>query len=188
MLLPTKQGRMLFLIFVSTLLVAVAAAQKQALNYMWWHHSSEGEKTGFVLGYFDCPNAPKFVYGATSDDYISFVDKTILNSDMSSEAVPKVLQGAHRNIHVKPIPKGGEEYPEKHGWLDGEWWGDTTHGDPDEHLGYVEGYSACGSGFVYDSAETRLLVAKLNHHFGDARNEHHKIANVLQSMIDRKTH
>ncbi len=139
-----------------------------------------------MLGVGDCPKAGKLVYGLSSDDYIAFVDSRVAASaNKSPDAVPKILRSARHTLAPKPILKGGEEYPEKHGWLDGEWWGDATHGDADEKVGYVEGYLSCEFGLV-DKRATTSYVRLLNTHYSNPAKEHDKVANVLQPAIDRR--
>ena len=168
-------------------LLFTAAASSQTIRFdsTWWRHSiHDEERTGFVLGYFDCPKAPKEAYGATSDDYVKYVYK-YLGSSSKFDTVPPVLQQANFHIHPHPILSGGEEYPEKHGWLDGEWWGDETRGDVDDKTGYIEGYLACELGSA-NAPQTQRLVKELNLHFSSEKNQHDKIANVLEPMINRE--
>lgn len=138
------------------------------------------------MGFFDCSSAPKMVYGATSDDYIAFVKDYLLKvGGVSKNAVPVALREAHHDMHSRPVLKGGELYKEKHGWLDGEWWGDAQHGNPEEKLGYVEGYLSCEFGTA-TAHETHQYVNALNRHFAIEANEHDKIANVLQPILERE--
>jgi hypothetical protein len=158
--------------------------QKLLFDSAWWNATRQGEQTGFVLGFFDCPSAPKMVYGASSDDYVTYVDKSIAEAGRDSRnAVPVALRQAHEKMHSRQVLKGGEEYKEKHGWLDGEWWGDAKRGDPDDKLGYVEGFLACefGSATV---RQREQYVKVLNRHFAVEANEHDKIANILQPVLE----
>jgi hypothetical protein len=158
--------------------------QKLVFDQAWWNASNDAEHTGFVLGFFDCPSASKMVYGTSSDDYIAYVDKALAKVGHNSQnAVPAALRNAHQQMHSRPVLKGGEEYKEKHCWLDGEWWGDAKHGDPDDKLGYVEGFLACefGSATV---RQREQYVKVLNRHFAVEANEHDKIANILQPVLE----
>ena len=151
----------------------------------WWQVSiHDEERTGFVLGYFDCPRAPKTVRGASSGDYIAFVSGKIASAN-KARSIPTILDQAHRDMHPFAILRGGEEYPERHGWLDGEWWGDAEHGNRDEKAGYVEGYLACELGSTSRSHVQRLTAA-LNQHFKNPRREHDKIGDVLQPLLDHE--
>jgi hypothetical protein len=164
------------------LLSSFVCAQTLRFDSQWWRHGAhDGERTGFVHGYLDCPKAAKQVSGASSNDYVAYVYEHLGYSKHSS--VPSVLAQAHLYIKTRPILRGGEEYPEHHGWLDGAWWGTASTGDPDEKRGYVEGYLQCGYGEVTASRTYRYVDA-LNQHFAKPSNEHHKIANVLQPIID----
>jgi hypothetical protein len=168
----------------TVLLSAAAQAQKLQFNSDWWRHAAhDEERTGFVLGYFDCPKAAKQVAGASSNDYIAYVYERLGHS--GEAAVPPILNEAHLHMKARPVLKGGEDYPEKHGWLDGAWWGDTHSGDADEKRGYVEGYLQCEFGEATVS-QTQRYVDLLNRHFSSASNEQHKIANVLQPILDRE--
>jgi hypothetical protein len=160
--------------------------QKLLFDQAWWDASNNGEHTGFVLGFFDCPSPSKAVYNASSDDYIAYVNKALAEVGHNSQnAVPAVLRNAHQQMHSRPVLEGGEVYKEKHGWLDGEWWGDAKHGNPDEKAGYVEGFLAC----EFSSATVRQrqqYIDALNRHFVVEANEHHKIADILQPIIARE--
>ena len=163
-----------------------ASGQQVILNRVWWHSASEAEQTGFVLGFSDCPTGPMLVSGLNTRDYITFIDShTQGSAGLTRDAIPKAFRLATRSLASRPILRGGEEYPEKHGWLDGAWWGDSAHGDLDERRGYVEGYLQCDSGSITRS-QTQRYVAAINLHFANSSNEHHKIANVLQPILDRK--
>jgi len=166
----------------SLLLSAFASAQTLRFDSEWWRHTAHNEeRTGFVLGYFDCPKAAKQVFSASSDDYVAYVYEHLGYSKEST--VPSLLAQAHLHMKAHQVLRGGEEYPEKHSWLDGAWWGDAHHGDTDEKRGYVEGYLQCN----YDEVtvtQTQNFVDALNRHFANPSSEHHKIANVLQPILD----
>jgi hypothetical protein len=169
---------------LSATLMLSACVNAQTLHFDsdWWRHTAhDEEREGFVLGYFDCPKAPKTVSGISTNDTIAYVDKHLGFSRDAS--VPSVLDQAKLGMEARPILKGGEEYPEKHGWLDGAWWGDAKHGDLEDQRGYVEGYLQCEYGQATTS-QTQAYVNALNLHFANPSNEHHKIANVLQPIID----
>ncbi len=173
----------LSIVIVATAFGAASIAQAAVLNAPWWKQASRGEQIGFVVGFYDCPHPYGTVQFATSDDYRRFLD--IYLDRHPTTSVPDALRRAHSPLHPGPRLRGGEEYPEAHGWLDGEWWGDASHGDPDDRIGYVEGYLACEYR-TPQPIEVSRYVAALNRHFGNERNEHDKIANVLQPILDRE--
>ena len=172
-------------VFSAALFSGIAVGQTVPLDRNWWQQAHHAEKTGFVLGFFDCSRAPAYVHGATSDDYLRFVDDQVTPASESHGLIPEILRKAERGIKARSVLKRGEEYSEKHGWLDGEWWGDATHGNPEEKIGYVECYLACESRRV-DILHVHRYVDVLDLHFSSIRNEHDKIANILQAQLDRE--
>jgi len=179
--LPRFAGAVLGILLFS----GTALAQTLQMNASWWQQTHDAERTGFVLGFYDCPEAPEKIRGATSGDYIEFVDRQVQHETRSNALIPDLLRAAHRGIRARPALKGGEVFQEEHGWLDGEWWGDATHGNSTEKIGYVEGYLACEARPV-DMNHVRQCVDLLNTHFATAGSEHDKIAKVLQIQLDRE--
>jgi len=163
--------------------------QIRHFNKAWWDSAPHVEQEGFIWGFFDCPSAPKLAAGSTTaDDYIKYLDKvTGISKQGHDDIVPQALRRAHTKIVGRPTLKGGEVYKEKHGFLDGDWWGDKEGQMPDERLGYVEGYLACEFNRA-DLHHAALYVKLLNRHFALPANENDKIADALQPLIDLEKH
>lgn len=161
------------------LLIEAAGGQRLRWSGEWWRNLPAPEQTGFVLGYYDCPVGPTMVYGASSDDYIAYIESSEAKFGTSSSVVG-LLAAAHRHMSSHPVLDGGEKYRERHGWLDGEWWGDTTHGNAQEKQGYVEGYLACKSAKPTQASVSHLR-SQIDKHFDHPA----KVANVLEPLLNR---
>ena len=170
------------LVTIATLLAAGPTQRADTLNASWWKQAPKGEQTGFVLGFFDCSHPSSSVRFASSADYRKFLDNYLDRHPTAS--IPGALHKAPAAMHPAPPIPGGEEYRERHGWLDGEWWGDSNHGDADEKLGYAEGYLSCEYRTT-QRTDVRQYVSQVNRYFSKENHQHQKIADVLQPILDR---
>ena len=85
----------------------------------------------------------------------------------------------------RPDDIHAERWPEKHGYLNGGWWGSTKIGDEDEKLGYVEGYAACASPRL---SKERLRAASnaVDRFYDFPAHEKKPIAEVLKPFLLRR--
>lgn len=187
---------MRFLAHVSVLLVIgssnaqISKIQKPpdvlVFNARWWNQAYNDEQQGFIYGYLDCRPWPKAAK-ASVDDYQNAVTKA-LGTGKGNDArdVAKAIQQAAATLKSRDI-RGGENYTERHGFLDGEWWGEDGRqpwpsGLADADRGYVEGYLECAAIPATARAVSRYQTA-INRHYARGRHSHDKIANVLQPLL-----
>ncbi len=97
----------------------------------WWSEASSEEQQGFIYGYLDCRPSSKTAK-ASIIDYQNAVTKALGTGKSSDpEAVAKAIQ--HSAVTLKSRDtRGGENYNELHGFLDGEWWGDFSGPRPSD--------------------------------------------------------
>jgi hypothetical protein len=174
--------------------VAVASSGKPVLDGLWWDTLSPAERSGYINGYEDC-----YVYDAkgihtatgwTANHYVQAVEGFYReHSDQRATPVSSVLKQINRTGKPRPIPKGGEEWKERHGYYDGLWWRGSS---PSEQLGYIEGYLSCYSTEVTTSARrfskafpeyVKLLNTYMKEHL---HSDEEKVANILGRFADRQ--
>jgi hypothetical protein len=165
----------------SSLLVASGSAQSLHFKYEWWKSINTYEQDGFVWGYMDSPCAPAI--SSPVVEVQKFLDGYFSNHPNVS--LPSALQSAaHQMRPWKSVP-GGEVWHDAHGFMDGGWWGDTTHGDQDEQRGYVEGYLACRHQPV-NTTDVHAYVKAISGYYDSPKHEHTKIAYVIDPLIAQK--
>lgn len=171
-----------------------ASSGKPALDGRWWGTISPAERSGYIDGYEDC-----YVYDAkgvhtatgwTSNQFAQAVDAYYReHRDERTSLVSVVLKAINRTGKSRPIPKGGEEWKERHGYYDGLWWRGSS---PLEQLGYVEGYLSCDSTEVSNPARifsksARAYVRLLNTYMKDhLHSDEEKVADILSRFRDRQ--
>jgi hypothetical protein len=153
-------------------------------NSKWWQRANSEEQQGFIYGYLDCQQSPKSAK-APILDYQNAVSEALGSGKATGpDAVTEAVQHAAATLKSRDI-RGGENYTEPHGFLDGEWWGDVSPRSSEiasNDKGYVEGYLECASTPVTAKAVRRYQMA-INHHYARAHHSHDKIANVLQALL-----
>jgi len=162
----------------SSLLAATTGAQSLHFNDAWWEKAMDSEKSGFIWGYLDSPCIPPV--SASGMDYQLFLNDYLPKHPTTT--VPVAMHVAAVRMKPTPVLKGGEVWTDAHGFMDGGWWGDSTHGNPDEHRGYVEGYMNCRIGHV-SADEVDRYVKSINHYYDSPKHEHTKIAYVLEPLL-----
>jgi hypothetical protein len=109
--------------------------------------------------------------------------------DQRTMPVSAVLKEINRTGKPRPIPKGGEDWKESHGYYDGLWWRGAS---APEQLGFVEGYLSCystempsASGIFSKSAPdyVRLMNSYMQ---GHAHSDEEKLADILNRFRDRQ--
>ncbi len=138
-----KLAMMKRLLFLTLLLCSYAFAAAGSYDGKWWHAASKDERTGFLAGYIDCA-----VYEA-GHNQLAGASWNVLE--------PKVTKYYDTHVSELQIPvesvlvklgsqerpqknSGGENYHEKHGIFDGEYWRQSA---PAHRLGFIEGYLVC---------------------------------------------
>jgi hypothetical protein len=165
----------------SFLLSSAAGAQTLHFSQKWWDSINDREQEGFFWGYMDSPCAPAIQ--GTYQDVAKFLDGYF--PAHPNVTVPAALQIAKDHIKPqKPLP-GGEIWTDAHGFMDGGWWGDSTHGEPLEQRGYVEGYLACRHQPVR-AEDVEFYKTAIDRYYDSPKHEHTKIAYVIEPMLERK--
>lgn len=165
----------------SSLLVASASAQSIRFDRGWWESASDSEQSGFIWGYLDSPCAPPISSPVT--EVQKFLTTYLPNH--SKATIPVALQAAGHLMKPWKTEPGGEVWTEAHGFMDGGWWGDTSHGDQAEKRGYVEGYLACHHQPA-KVADVDTYVTAMNRYYDSPKHEHTKIAYVIEPLIAQK--
>lgn len=114
----------------------------------WWITVPQAEKDGFVAGFVDCykyelRGPARFEARPLAEYRDSLSHYFVPGSQHLSESVAKAF-GMFADRPGERPPAGGEEWREKHGYFDGNYWrqafaaGGTSH-----QRGFVEGYLSC---------------------------------------------
>ncbi len=155
----------------------------------WWQRASGDEQRGFIYGYQDC-RQPAKVAKASITDYQNAVSETLKAVDPNDpKAVTKAIEHAWTTLPSRDIT-GGEIYSERHGYLDGDWWGGFDGPWPpalaSADRGYVEGYLMCSSAPV-TSEKVGRYQAEINRHYASGQHDRDKIAVVLERLRKRQS-
>lgn len=150
----------------------------------WWHRVDSNEQQGFIYGYMDCREPPK-ASSASIKDYQDAVTKS-MDLRRHSMAVTEAIEHAWRTLPSRQV-SGGENFSERHGFLDGAWWGSGFQNLPSDPTvadrGYLEGYLECSSPPVKVSS-VRAYQKAINKHYESGVHEQDKIANVLEPLLN----
>jgi hypothetical protein len=165
----------------ASLIVASASAQSMHFDSGWWKSVNSYEQDGFIWGYLDSPCAPPI--SSPTMEVEKFLDSYL--QDHSTVTIPAALQVAGHQMKPWKSAPGGEVWTDAHGFMDGGWWGDTTHGEQYEQRGYVEGYLACKHQPV-NASDVHFYVAAMNKYYDSPKHEHTKISYVIEPLIAKK--
>ena len=163
------------------LIAAHLGAQQLRFDRNWWDQANDQERWGFTLGYFDCRQIENALHG-NADHFTRFINGNLVSRPQS---VAKALEASAHDMADRPDDIHAERWPEKHGDLNGGWWGSTKIGDEDAKLGYVEGYAACASPRL---SKERLRAASnaVDRFYDFPAHEKKPIAEVLKPFLLRR--
>jgi hypothetical protein len=168
----------LWLAATSVLMFSVTAQAQKAVHFdkAWWNSLDKNEHWDFIYGFTDCGKADKF--GLNMGQYEDFISDHV-NSDANS--VPTLILLAPKKVKALPQAPGGEVWTERHGFNDGDLWGDHQG----EGRAWVEGYLACEHRAVFLTSVDRYVRLIIRHY---ANQNHHldKLANVLEPLLPAK--
>lgn len=195
MRLTRTSMRIFFIAIVAGLTCGCSISQMQGaasdpgvlrFDAKWWQQANSEEQQGFIYGYQDCRQPPKAAK-ASIVDYQKAVSGSLVTGKASDpDAVTKAIEQAWSTLSSRDS-RAGENYTERHGYLDGEWWGGFPGAWPpnlaDADRGYLEGYLECASAPVTGQAVRRYQKA-INQHYASGRHDHDKIADVLQRLLN----
>ncbi len=164
----------------------------------WWQSAPPDEQRGYLAGYIDCAVWDGGLSRLGKLSWFALAPKVSARyakrADTSTLLVSTVLKEL---VNAEPISSaggGGEEYPGKHGFFDGEYW---RQSQPEHRLGFIEGYVDCwrteGIGGAQFSKPSGKYVDQLSDWFGinagdpgvvRADRANTKIADALRSLRD----
>jgi hypothetical protein len=135
-------GRLLVALVLATA-CRNAPAGDDSRDGRWWREATKDGQLGYIAGFFDC-----VVYDAGRVEF-KLTNRWVIQSRMSAyyDAEPTRVRKALPDLLMQVAPDalqepkaGGEKYPEKHGYFDGEFW---RKAEADEQEAFVAGYLAC---------------------------------------------
>jgi hypothetical protein len=142
-------------------------------NKVWWDSLDKNEHWDFIYGFTDCGKAVRS--GLNMAQYEDFVSENV-NSDPDS--VPRLILFAPRRVKPLPQAPGGEVWKERHGFNDGDLWGDNAS----DGRVWVEGYLACEHRPV-DLTSVDKYVRLITRHYVNPARHLDKLADVLEPLL-----
>jgi hypothetical protein len=169
----------IFWVSVTSVLMfaAMANAQKSVhFDKVWWDSLDKNEHWDFIYGFTDCGKPVKS--GLNMAQYEDFISDHV-NSEANS--VPTLILLAPRKVKVLPQATGGEVWTGRHGFNDGDLWGN----DLGEGRAWVEGYLACEHRPV-DLTSVDRYVRLIIRHYANPNRHSDKLASVLEPLLPAK--
>jgi hypothetical protein len=121
------------------------AIGQQRFDRKWWTSVDSDEQQGFIIGFSDCYGDTlrrKVTSDATNVEFLKAMnDFYTTHTDQNPTEVPELVIRLSRTLKssVHHLP-GAEVWNEPHGYLDGQYWNESTE---KERLGFLEGYIKC---------------------------------------------
>ena len=167
-----------FFILAATVLLSTPALTQSTVHFdkAWWRSLSKNERWDFIYGYTDCGPAVKS--GLNTQQYEDFVSDHVTDK---ADSVPQLIRLAPQKVKPLPQAAGGEVYAGRHGFNDGDLWGDHI----DEGRTWVEGYLACKNRPVYP-ADVDRYVHLIIRHYENTKRYQDKLANILEPLLPPK--
>ncbi len=163
-----------FVLAVSLLFTTASFSQPTVhFDKSWWTPLSQNEKWDFIYGFTDC--GPAIQSGLSTAQYEEFITQHVTSDPKS---VPQLIRLAPHKVRSLPQTPGGEVWKERHGFLNGDLWGD----DVDEGRAWVEGYLACEHRPVVQSSVDRY-VRQIIHYYAKTKRYSDKLADVLEPLL-----
>jgi len=139
--------------------------------------SRQDEHWDFIYGFTDCGRALQS--GLNTAQYEDFVSAHV---DLDPNSVPKLINLAPRRVRALKQLSGGEVWTEKHGFNDGDLWGDSAV----EGRVWVEGYLAC-KGQRIDVRTADRYVQLMLRHYSNPKRHLDKLADVLEPLLKKSS-
>ena len=181
------------LVFLFSASLTTTASQKR-FDGKWWTSLDSDEQYGFIVGFIDCYQDTlrrKIRSRATTQEYQRALDQfyakhTDKNSVPVTDLMVTLVQTLKTSTHYLP---GGEVWTEPHGFLDDQYWRESTD---KERIGFLEGYIHCYQKYmrrpqVRFSRTAEEYSELLSKYFDDPAVDHtdEKIADVLHRFAAR---
>jgi len=167
-----------WLAVTSVLMFSVTAQAQKPVHFdkTWWNSLDKNEHWDFIYGFTDCGKPDKS--GLNMAQYEDFISDHV---DSDANSVPTLILLAPKKVKALPQAPGGEVWPGRHGFNDGNLWGDNQG----EGRAWVEGYLACEHRPV-DLTSVDRYVRLVIRHYADPNRHLDKLANVLEPLLPVK--
>jgi hypothetical protein len=167
-----------WLAVTSVLMFAPMAHAQKSVHFdkAWWGSLDKNEHWDFIYGFTNCGKSVKS--GLNMAQYEDFISDHV-DSDVNS--VPTLILLAPRKVKALPQTPGGEVWTERHGFNDGDLWGN----DLNKGRAWVEGYLACEHRPV-DLTSVDRYVRLIIRHYAYPNRHLDKLANVLEPLLPAK--
>ena len=181
---------------VKSIKFRIQTSGEKRFDGKWWSSADSDEQRGFIIGYIDCyyDTVRRRVRSkAITEEYQKALSQFYAaHPDQSSTTVPelmaKLVQTLKTSVQRQP---GGEVWNDRHGYLDGQWWRESTD---KERIGFLEGYTSCYQQYAKSSRVRFSRTAEeyselITRYFEDPSVDHtaEKIAHVLHRLATGKS-
>jgi len=168
----------LFLIAACLTVLETTAYSQQSVHFDkgWWESLNGDEHRDFIYGFTDCGKAIQS--GLNTAQYEDFISKRV---DSSATSVPRLILLAPKQVKLLTKTPGGEVWTDKHGFNDGDLWGDHVR----EGRTWVEAYLACEHRPAYPFQVDRYVRPLVRHYSNPSRHSD-KLTDVLESLLPPK--
>lgn len=122
---------------------------------VWWGSTPKDERTEFIAGYIDCATYDRGNAELANAQWNLIEPKITTYYASHPDAIHRMVPSLILALGSGggSTDQAGEQYPEKHGIFDGDYWRQIT---PSGRIGFVEGYLACRNA----EHETRQFSAR----------------------------
>src|SRR5687768_9067542 len=125
--------------------IGIQASGQKRFDRKWWIAAFPDEQQGFIVGFSDCyydTLRRKIRSKATTGEFQEALNQFYARQgDQISTTVPEFLERLFRTLRSNVQRQaGGEVWNERHGYLDGGYWNQSSD---KERLGFLEGYIQC---------------------------------------------
>ncbi len=194
---PSTLGRVAVLLCFAPFGRAASDAGKAG---EWWQSAPTEEQLGYVAGYIDCIVCDAGHSSLGKESWYALAPRISARyaerPDTATQPVSAILKALMNEASTtSPPAAGGEQYLEKHGFFDGEYW---RQSEPEHRLGFIEGYLDCWRTEVTKGAQyskpPSAYVDRLSEWFGldaadpgvvRADRARTKIADALRLLRDK---
>lgn len=184
---------------VSSLLSYPALAQTPNFDGNWWRDLHDGERVEFLAGFIDCYTNDFGDNRTFLESWYTYAPKITKYYDSHPKKIARLVIRVLFDVRSPHPPKpleGGEVWTEKHGFFNGDYWGQMSRY---EQIAYIDGYLSCyrkypSSRLMKFSRNSTFYAERISRWFDTepgkspeliARRERIAIADVLYKFADR---
>ncbi len=173
------------------ILMEEQTSEEKRFEGKWWASADPAEQRGFIVGYIDCyydTLRRRVRSKAITDEYQKAISNFYAaHPDQNGNTVLRLMAKLVQTLKTTVVRQpGGEVWNGRHGYLDGQWWRESTD---TKRIGFLEGYTSCYEQYVKRprvrfSRTAEEYLELLTEYFEDPRVDHtdEKIANVLHRL------